>query len=139
MARQDCDQIILLCFALIISSILELQSQLKYLECNSASMQKQLEGAKTDLDDKISSELLILKSQGEMLMEKQAQVETVQSNLAATMQKNITAQVETVQSDLVAQSEVVKQLQSDVRSLVTALHEQTEMVAEQQGQMKESW
>ena len=127
-----------------ISSILELQSQLKYLECNSASMQKQLEGAKTDLDDKISSELQILKSQGEMLMEKQAknfaaQVETVQSNLAATMQKNITAQVETVQSDLVAQSEVVKQLQSDVRSLVTALREQTEMVAEQQGQMKESW
>ena len=121
---------------IIISSILELQSQLKYLECNSASMQKQLEGTKTVLDDKISSELLILKSQGEMLMEKQAQVETVQSNLAATMQKNITAQVETVQSDLVAQREVVKQLQSDVRSLVTALREQTEMVAEQQGQ---SW
>ena len=58
---------------------------------------------------------------------------------SATMQKNITAQVETVRSDLVTQSEVVKKLQSDVRSLVTALREQTEMVVEQQGQIKESW
>ena len=55
------------------------------------------------------------------------------------MQKNITAQVETVRFDLVTQSEVVKKLQSDVRSLVTALREQTEMVVEQQGQIKESW
>ena len=56
-----------------------------------------------------------------------AEVETI-----AAVQKSIISQVETVQSDVATQSEVVKQL-------VTALHEQTEMVMEQQRQIKESW
>ena len=47
-------------------------------------------------------------------------------------QDSLTAEVETVQSDVATQSEVLKQL-------VTALHEQTEMVMEQQRQIKESW
>ena len=72
------------------------------------------------------------------ILELQSQLKYFKTD-SATMQKNITAQVESVRSDLVTQSEVVKKLQSDVRSLVTALREQTEMVVEQQGQIKESW
>ena len=45
---------------------------------------------------------------------------------------------QTVQSDLTSQSEVVKELQSEVRSLATSLHEQTELVLEQQKQMNET-
>ena len=52
--------------------------------------------------------------------------------------QNITTQIDTVRSDLVTQSEVVNQLQSDVRDLVTALCKQTEMVMEQQRQTEET-
>ena len=37
------------------------------------------------------------------------------------------AQIKTVQSDMASQSKVVKELQSEVRTLVTALREQTDL------------
>ena len=99
-----------------------------------------MKDVKTDLDCKISSEI---KKQAETVT---AQVKTDLRNrnvftemLLKKQAEALTAHVETVQTDLTTQSEVVKQLQSEVRSLVTALREQTEMVMEQQRQTKESW
>ena len=46
--------------------------------------------------------------------------------------------VETVRSNLGLRVKY-KQLQSDLRNIVIALREQTEMAMEQQRQMKESW
>ena len=99
-----------------------------------------MKDVKTDLDCKISSEIT---KQAETVT---AQVKTDLRNrnvftemLLKKQAEALTAHVETVQTDLTTQSEVVKQLQSEVRSLVTALREQTEMVMEQQRQTKESW
>lgn len=96
----------------------------------------------------------------EKLMKEQAksitaQVETIHANIQSKLAENfqvetnqgahseladnITTQLETVRSDLVIQSEVVKQLQNDVRSLMAALHKQTEMIMEQRRQTEESW
>ena len=46
--------------------------------------------------------------------------------------------VESVRTDLTTQGKVVKQLHSEVGNLVTAHREQTEMILEQQRQMRES-
>ena len=64
--------------------------------------------------------------------------EQVTTDYLSTEMNKQTANIETVQSDMTSQSEVVKELQSEVRTLVTAFREQTEMVVEQQRQIKES-
>ena len=73
------------------------------------------------------------------ILELQEQFKTDLDKKMTKQTESLTAQVETVRSNLVTQSEVVKQLQSDVRNIVIALREQTEMAMEQQRQMKESW
>ena len=72
------------------------------------------------------------------ILELQEQFKTDLDKKMTKQTESLTAQVETVRSNLVTQS-VVKQLQSDVRNIVIALREQTEMAIEQQRQMKESW
>ena len=55
-----------------------------------------------------------------------------------TTREEMNKQVVQIQSDLSRQSEVVKELQSEVRSLATSHREQTELVLEQQRQIKET-
>ena len=70
------------------------------------------------------------------ILELQEQFKTDLDKKMTKQTESLTAQVETVRSNLVTQSEVVKQLQSDVRNIVIALRV-TE--SQQQRQMKESW
>ena len=59
-----------------------------------------------------------------------------QDCLREEMNKQAAQIQQTVQSDLSSQSEVVKELQREVRSLAASLREQTELVIEQQRQNK---
>ena len=58
--------------------------------------------------------------------------------LKEEMNKQAVQMQQIVQSDLSSQSEVVKELQNEVRSLAASLCEQTELVVEQQRQIKET-
>ena len=77
----------------------------------------------------------------------ESQLKEVKTDIASSIKKqdatdnkveNLSGVVESVRSDLTTQGEVVKQLHSEVGNLVTAHREQTEMILEQQRQMRES-
>ena len=86
--------------------------------------------------------------QSKLFTELQSQLKNVKEIIANSAKEQVTtlsaemnkqaAEIKTVKSGMASQSKVVKELQSEVRTLVTALHEQIETAVEQQRQIKES-
>ena len=93
-----------------------------------AEVQNQLKQVKADLDSKITTAVADLDSK---ITTAVTDLDTKISSKMTKQVETLSAHVETVRTGLETQSEVVKQLQSDVRNL-------TEMAMEQQRQAKES-